>query len=485
MARLRSFIFSFQTKLVLAMTGVILIAILIAGAVFVTRDREDRQQRALDRIAASSPVVYEQALITLSKEREDEDDPSLTDRLSAIANEQDVRILIVTTSDIVLYDTGERLGGATLRVPQSSARDYRRGFVAWQPDGEFPEQDLTFVSASSRAFDAVGVRGTDVVPFRIILAVQSDTIADSWRSVLPSLATAAMIAIPLALIAAILLAGQVSTPVRRLTAASEAMAKGDFEQRVEVGREDEVGRLARSFTVMSARVGDRDHQMRALLANVSHDLKTPMTSITGYAQALVDGTATPEDMKHIGQVIGEEAHHVNALLEDLLYLGEIDAGQVVTKRENVDVADVVGRCARRIEPVAKAKAVELGVDVTPDLVIRAADPEKVERALTNVLDNAVKFAPADGAVSVFARRERAEKRERIVCSITNSGSTIAPDDLPRIFDRFFRGDRARRTASGSGLGLAIAKELVEINGGQIQVANEPAGSVTVTLSFPT
>lgn len=489
MSRIRSFVFSFQTKLVLAMMGIIVIALGLAGAVFVARDRADREQRALDRIAASSPQIYQEALIALADNDRDPEDGGggdaqprqLSEALSEIANEKDVRILIVTGQDIVLYDTGERLAGELLRVPASSSRDSSRGFVAWQPSPNFPEQDLTFVSASSRSgFDAVGVSGDDVVPFRIIIAVESDTIADAWRGVLPSLVLAGLIAIPLALIPAILLAGQVSTPVRRLTAASEAMAQGDFSQRVEVGREDEVGRLARSFTTMAERVGQRDQQMRALLANVSHDLKTPMTSITGYAQALSDGTADESDVAHIGQVLGEEARHVNALLDDLLYLGQIDAGQVVARREAVDFDELVARCVRRIEPVARAKEIELGIDVQPDLSLDEVDGDKLERALTNVLENAAKFTPVRGDITVVATRENG----RVLCNVTNSGSTIDEDDLPRIFDRFFRGDRARRTASGSGLGLAITRELVELNGGKIQASNEAAGGVTFAFSFP-
>jgi signal transduction histidine kinase len=479
-ARLRAFLFSFQTKLVLAMTGVIVIALLFAGAIYVARDRSNSKERALDRVAASSPLIYQEAFKALDPRTRDVDQP-FSETLNTIARDQDVRILVVTSDSVVLYDTSGDLGGSTVEVPASEYDDYQRGFLSWEAPSGFPEPDLTFVSAAS-AFIGVGVRGNEIVPFRIILAVESNTIAESWQEVLPSLALAGVLGILLSTLFAVLLARQVSQPVRKLTLASEAMAHGDFSQRVDVDRNDELGRLARAFTSMSQRVGERDQQMRALLANVSHDLKTPMTSITGYAQALADGTASLEDARRIGEVLGEEASHVNALLSDLLYLGEIDAGQVITRRETVPLDEVVGRCVRRIEPVARAKEIEVGVDLEPGLTLQNADPDKLERAITNVLDNAAKFTPEDGEISVIARHENGPGSP-IVCSVTNSGSSIPEDDLPRIFDRFFRSDRARRTASGSGLGLAIARQLVELNGGTIHAENEPAGGVSFTLSF--
>ena len=153
---------------------------------------------------------------------------------------------------------------------------------------------------------------------------------------------------------------------------------------------------------------------------------------------------------------------------------------MITRREEVDFDELVARCVRRIEPVARAKDVEVGLDIQPDLVLSDADSDKLERAITNVLENAVKFAPQNGDVTVVA----ATDPTRLFCAVTNSGSRIDEDDLPRIFDRFFRGDRARRTATGSGLGLAIAKELVELNHGRIQATNETAGGVTFTFTFP-
>lgn len=480
--RIRSFLFSLQTKLVLAMTGVIIIAMLVAGAVFVARDRQNSKERALEQIAASSPAVYEEAIQALRRGDPEED---FYLALDAIAREQNVRILLVTEGDTVLHDTAGRLREKRLVVPESAPGDVGRGFKSWESDDGAPEQGLVFLAGSSpRSFEGVRLGPGEPQAFRIVLAVEADTIADAWLDVLPSLALAALIAIPLASLAAMFLARQVSNPVRRLTAASEAMAHGDFDQRVALGRDDEVGRLARAFTSMAVRVGQRDQQMRALLANVSHDLKTPMTSITGYAHALADGTADAEDVRNIGRIVGDEAQHVNRLLEDLLYLGEIDAGEIITRRETVVIGEIVGRCVRRIEPVAQARDIEIGADIEPDLTLMNADPDKIERAITNVLENAAKFTPPHGDTSITARRNGSTTPSRIVVAVTNSGSQIADDDMPRIFDRFFRGDRARRTASGSGLGLSIARELVELHGGTISAANDPAGSVTITLSFP-
>jgi signal transduction histidine kinase len=477
MSDLRPFLFSFQTKLVLALTAVIVLAIFLAGAVFVVETREERRQQALDRVAAASPRIYQRALVALLPAQQRTE--SFNDAIDEIAREQDVRILLVSSDSMVIHDTADDLVGAGIEFPSATPADIRRGFIAWEPAGEFPQAGLTLVSASQR-FMATSPE----LSFSIVLAVETDTLAAAWRDVLPSLLLAAMVALIPAMLVAFALARQVAHPVRRLTAASEAMAGGDFDQRVEVERDDEVGRLAQSFSAMAQRVGQRDTQMRALLANVSHDLKTPMTSITGYAQALADGTAEDGDAVRIGGVIRDEAAHVNQMLADLLYLGEIDAGQVLTQRGDMPLADLVERSLRHVTPAIEAKGIDVTLDLAPDTVLHDVDGDKLERALTNVLENAAKFTPQDGRIAVHGWREDRAAPPEVRCAVSNSGSSIAESDLPRVFDRFFRGDRARRTASGNGLGLAIARELVELNGGVIEARNETPDGVTFTVSLP-
>jgi len=476
MTRVRGFVFSFQTKLVLALTVVILLAIFLAGTVFVLRTRDERRTRALDRVAAASPAIYQQAFFALQP-REQGERP-FADTLDDLSRAQNVRILLTSNDGVVLHDTGGELDNFRVIVPESTRADLARGFLAWEPRGDFDSRNLTFVAASS-SFNGIG----RPYPFRIILVAKTDTLASAWRGVLPGLGIAALIAVPIAMLAGAVLARQVAHPVKKLTQASEAMAQGDFSQRVEVDRDDEMGRLARSFTAMAERVGDRDTQMRALLANVSHDLKTPMTSITGYAQALSDGTAATDDAAHIGSVIKDEAEHVNRLLADLLYLGEIDAGQVITRHEEIPLETVVSRSLRHVEPQAAAKDIGITLDVADGTTLHDVDGDKLERAFTNILENATKFSPEGGAISVRGWNENGLGPPRVVCAVTNTGPAIADDDLPRVFDRFFRGDRARRASSGSGLGLAITRELVELNRGSIEARNDPAG-VTFTITLP-
>ncbi len=471
-ARLRSFVFSIQTKLVLAMTAVIVLAIFLAGAVFVTRTRDERRDQALNRVVAASPAIYQQAVVAAVRT----DLTGFYASLDGLSRQQDVRILLLSTTNIVLHDTSNEAQGKSIALPPQQP-DQHRGYVSWQSSDPGVGQNMTLITATSF------LSGDNRLPFRIVLVVNTDTLASAWLGLLPGLALAALIAIAIASLAAFLFARQIVQPLRKLNMASEAMAAGDFDQRVEVARDDEVGRLARSFSVMAERVGQRDTQMRRLLANVSHDLKTPMTSITGYAQALTDGTAEPGDAARIGTVIREEAEHVNTLLADLLYLGEIDAGQVLTREEDVPLDAIVTRCVRRIEPSAQAKQIAVSVDVAPDAVLGRVDPDKLERAFTNILDNAAKFAPAGGTIEVRGWREKAPA-PRVYCTVRNSGTPIAAEDLPRLFDRFFRGDRARRTAAGSGLGLAIARQLVELNRGQVTARNDGDHHVLFTLVLP-
>jgi two-component system phosphate regulon sensor histidine kinase PhoR len=227
------------------------------------------------------------------------------------------------------------------------------------------------------------------------------------------------------------------------------------------------------------------------VANVSHELRTPLTSIRGYVEALLDGAKEdPEHATRFLEIIMKQSDRLNLILEDLLQLSQIESGQALFKRDAVNLRLVVERTLAVIKPLADKKGHELAVTLPDDLPPILGDEERLEQVLTNLLDNAVKYTPESGSIRFDARRINGRRRgesslEMLELSVTDNGLGIPEPDRPRVFERFYRVDKARsRELGGTGLGLAIVKHIVEGHGGQIWVeGNEPTGSRFV-MRFP-
>ena len=481
--RLRPGLFSLQTRLVIAMTSLILLGVVATGVVFVLRNRGDSERRELQSIAASAPSIFQRAapfdIVTTNADGNTA--VSFSSRVDRIASERGLRILLVDDTGTVLHDSADSLQGTIVSYPAPDSADLQRGYVAWAPGS--PAPNFTFVASAGEPLDgsmgapmpfAVPI-GTDpgARPFGMVLGVETARIENAWLNALPGVGIAAVIVTPFAVILAVLLARQIARPVHQLTAASEAMARGDFDQRVEVGnREDEVGRLAQAFSVMAERVGERDAQMRALIANVSHDLKTPMTSIIGYAQALRDGVA---DTEKAADTIQRQANLAHDLLSDLLFLSEIDSGQSIRVATVCPVSEIVDATLLRVRAVADAKGIELSVEAGENATV-SVDTEGMVRALSNVLANAVRFSEPGSAVEIEVTQTNGE----VVISVQNEGPQVDEADLPYVFERFYRG---RDQTGGHGLGLAIAREAVEMNAGHIELVNWSDG-VRASINLP-
>jgi signal transduction histidine kinase len=225
--------------------------------------------------------------------------------------------------------------------------------------------------------------------------------------------------------------------------------------------------------------------MRTLVANVSHDLKTPLTSILGFAQALRDGRIEDEEeTRRMGGVIHDEATRLTNRLNDLLYLSELESGQTLLRRDEIDVRRLLEDGVRRIEADVTARDVRLSVEAAEGVTV-SADGPKLERALENVLDNARKYAPSGGEIRVRSYAEAGPPAHACV-EVTNNGAGIPPEELPRLFERFYRRDRTRARegrSGGSGLGLPIARDIVKLHGGTIE-ASTADGEITFTIRLP-
>jgi two-component system phosphate regulon sensor histidine kinase PhoR len=229
-----------------------------------------------------------------------------------------------------------------------------------------------------------------------------------------------------------------------------------------------------------------EHIRKDFVANVSHELRTPLTSIKGYVEALLDGGKDdPETSVRFLDIILKQSDRLNLILEDLLQLSKIESGQVQFKQEPLHIGSVVDRTIAMIKPLADKKQHRLKAEVDSDLPLISGDQERLVQVLANLLDNAIKYTPEGGQITVSARRipvsarrTADELREGIELTVTDTGIGIPEKDRPRVFERFYRVDKARsRELGGTGLGLAIVKHIVEGHGGQIRVeGNVPNGS---------
>jgi signal transduction histidine kinase len=232
---------------------------------------------------------------------------------------------------------------------------------------------------------------------------------------------------------------------------------------------------------MSREVERSQQALRDFLADASHELRTPLTSIQGFSQALVDGTLTgADDATEAGRIINEEADRMRRLVEDLLYLSRVEARHVAASRAPVDVAGLLREATRRLELTAEQRGLHVILDL-PDTPLVAGDPDELDHLFGNLLENAGKYTPPGGSIAVTARATPHD----LVVTVHNTGSVIPPEDLPHVFERFYRVDKSRaREVEGSGLGLAIAQEVVQRHAGTIEVTSTAADGTAFVVTLP-
>ena len=298
--------------------------------------------------------------------------------------------------------------------------------------------------------------------------------------VLPVLG-AGVIALIISLLAAFWLARWIGDPLQQVVASSRRMPSAEAKPITPHGPH-EVQELTRAFNEMNARVQTSQKSQREFVANVSHELKTPLTSVQGFAQALLDGTAgTPEAQKQAAQVIYNESGRMHRMVLDLLDLARLDAGTLDLQRAPVDLTALLNSIAEKFAPQARAGNVDIRVEtaVLPAII---GDGDRLAQVFTNLVDNALKFTPAGGSITLRA----APAGSGVQVEVADTGAGISTEALPHIFDRFYQADPSRPGGRkhGTGLGLAIVKEIVGAHGGKISVPSAPGTGSTFTISLP-
>lgn len=308
---------------------------------------------------------------------------------------------------------------------------------------------------------------------------------------------AAAVGLLAALVVSLLLSRWLAAPLEALTHAARRMEQGELSQQIPVRIGGEIGELARAFNATAASLARLEQLREQMVADIAHELRTPLTNIRGYLEAIQDGVAEP-NAETLG-ILEHELTQLTRLVDDLQELALAEAGRLTLTRQDLDPAELVARELLALRPQAEAAGVELAASYAPELPIISADGGRLGQALRNILRNALAHTPAGGRITVGvsaegARSGRVGEWERarfshsptLAIRVRDTGSGIAPDHLPRIFERFYRGDRsrARRGLGGYGLGLTICRELIQAHGGQVSVESALGEGTEFTIRLP-
>lgn len=273
------------------------------------------------------------------------------------------------------------------------------------------------------------------------------------------------------LLASYILARSITVPLRNLSRAAEQIAQGNYEQNVPIETQDEVGYLAGIFNRMSETLRVNTKLRQQLLANIAHELKTPLAVIQGHLEGMVDGVIEPSK-EQLGS-LHEEAIHLNRLIKDLRDLSLAEVRQLALEKYPTDINPIVTRAVILLKPLADVKHIRITsilADCLPEVVV---DSDRMSQVFYNLLVNAIRYSPEQGEIQVTTRLVTKGKDRWLQVAVADNGSGIAPEDMPYLFDHFYRGDKSRdRKSGGSGLGLAIVKQLVENHGGKVTVKSE-------------
>lgn len=289
---------------------------------------------------------------------------------------------------------------------------------------------------------------------------------------------AALVAMILALLLSYLMTKRVLRPLLQMTRISKELASGNFSNRVEVVSRDEVGQLGTAFNQMANSLEQLEQLRKNMVTDVAHELRTPLTNLRGYLEGLSDAVVPPS-VETFHMLESEILRLVN-LVDDLQQLSKAESAQAFLQRRHLHIRTLITQLLSLFELRLQAKNIEVQVKIEPPELTLSADPDKLLQALRNLLENALRYTPKKGEISIAAHKIE----DMTEIAVINTGAEIAAADLPYIFERFFRVDRSRsRDHGGAGIGLSIVKQLVEAHGGQVG-ADSRNGSTKIWLKFP-
>ena len=381
------------------------------------------------------------------------------------------RILVTDSAGLVLYDTretGGAVGKYTFYSEIVQALEGNDAFSSSYRDGAFRSRASSPVLYQNRIIGAVYAYEYDTEQAALLEGLQANLLRLS-----------AVIGVAV-LVLSVVLSRVLTRKIGQLLTAIRQVREGAYSHRAEIAGHDEIAQIGQEFNSLTDRLQTTENARRRFVSDASHELKTPLAAIRLLSDSILQTEhMDPATTREFVADIGAEAERLSRITEDLLRLTRLDSG-VLEKPVEVEVLPVLEQVMRMMSLVAKEKQVELTYTAEPGCTVLAT-PDELHQVIYNLTDNAVKYTGAGGAVQVaLSRRE-----ENVILTVADNGTGIPEEDLPRIFERFYRVDKARsRAAGGTGLGLSIVSDTVKRRGGTVEAANRPEGGSVFTVRWP-
>jgi signal transduction histidine kinase len=388
------------------------------------------------------------------------------------------RIILTDNDDIVIADSDEGLLGSTYAGDKSS--QIMISSTTPQPGQPFS----LFLPTNKDQSIRPPIADTDIIG---ILHVLHGELPDINRAALQItygtigrfFIRGGLVAIAIALLLTFLLSRRILAPVKALTSATRQFGKGDFSRRVDSKDQGELGELAQSFNSMADDLERTERLRRNMVADVAHELRTPLSNLKGYLEAISDGVVKPDE--DTIRSLNEEASSLSRLVNDLQELSLADAGEIKLIMQPEDVIGLIKEAITAIQSKVIARGLTIATDLPATLPVVNIDSHRIKQVLLNLLENAVAHTDRGGRITVSARQQD----NQIHISVADTGEGIPAEELPLIFERFYRVDKSRtRATGGSGLGLTIVKRLVEAHGGTIEVKSQPGQGSIFAFTIP-
>ena len=414
--------------------------------------------------------------------------------------------LRLTTGNEITYFTSRQLAASSWPAP---ARTGLLCAVQSAPPGTTAKDGTRSFSMTLAGQRLMGllipVAGENGARGLLLIQGDLDTALQPYTNIQRALVVIGLMGLLAAILGSVIVAGGITKPLQRIARAAQALMQGDWSERAPVTSRDEVGLLAETFNRMAERLESWDSDMRAAVtertrqldaayqqmrqfnADASHELRTPLTVIRGEAEVALRADRSGPEYQAVLRSIQEETERMSRIIEQLLLLARADSGELRLARCLIALDDLVREAAHRARVLAHARRVRLRAEALEPMLLEG-DEDQLRRLTLNLIDNAIKYTPEGGEVRVrlhFEPSEAGRSERQAVLEVTDTGIGIDAADLRRIFDRFYRVDKARsRAQGGSGLGLAICRWIVEAHGGRIEVRSRPGAGSTFSVRLP-